>query len=710
MRNQPLVVTALVLLTASTGEALSGELPLEEQVRRAMASYGAWPLYFEPNHGQFDAGVKFLARGSGYTLFLTSTEAVLVLQMPKCALQGKGAAKGKAVARTLPCAPQILRMKLLGANPASVVEGREELPGKSHYYLGNDPKRWRRNVPQYARVEYRGVYPGVSLRYYGSQRKIEYDFVVDAGVDPRSIRLAIGGADEIRLDADGNMRISLGGREVIQRAPAEGRFVLTGKGEVGFEVAAYRADRPFVLHPVLVYSTYLGGSGEEQAQDIAVDASGSAYITGWTGSFDFPTRNALQGTNGGCDDVFVAKLDSTGSALVYSTYLGGLGCDFGYGIDVDSAGNAYVVGDTSSKDFPTANAMQPTPGGAADVFLSKLSPDGSELIYSTYFGGSEMEDGIAIAVDASGSACLTGATTSPDFPTANPLQAVYAGGRDAFVAKLDPAGSAPVYSTYLGGRFSDMGIGIGVDKSGNAYVTGVTTSPDFPTVNPLQGVLAGGVDAFVSKLNATGSTLVYSTYLGGSGSIEYGRGIATDALGRAYVTGSTTSTDFPTRNAFQTTNGGGLYDAFVTKLDASGSALVYSTYLGGTDSDHGLDIAVDGAGRAYVTGITYSTNFPTRKPFQAANAGAGDAFVTKLTESSVSWSALEYSTYLGGSDDDSGVRIAVDASGNVYVIGYTNSTDFPLVGPIQDTNHGGGDVFVSKIGAAEMSGMLPQDH
>ncbi|MFZ0823455.1 MAG: SBBP repeat-containing protein, partial [Terriglobales bacterium] len=402
--------------------------------------------------------------------------------------------------------------------------------------------------------------------------------------------------------------------------------------------------------------------------------------------------------NAGGYDAFVAKLNPSGSALVYSTYLGGIENDAVLGIAVNSSGNAYVAGWTASTNFPTMNPLQAVyGGGSSNAFVANLNPSGSALVYSTYLGGSCADSGSGIAVDSSGNAYVTGSTCSTNFPTMNPLQAANAGGYDAFVAEINPSGSALVYSTYLGGSGDDPGTGIAVDGSGNAYVTGQTNSTNFPTMNPLQAANAGGNDdAFVAKLNASGSALIYSTYLGGSGA-DGGTGIAVDSSDNAYVTGYTASTDFPTMNPLQAAYGGGGYDTFVAEINPSGSALVYSTYLGGSGVDHGSGIAVDSTGNAYVTGYTASTDFPTMNPLQAAyGGGSDDAFVAKLNPLG---SALVYSTYLGGSHDDDGLGIAVDSSGNAYATGQTNSTDFPTMNPLQPTNGGGYDVFVAKIGS-----------
>jgi hypothetical protein len=705
--KRSLVLAAIVTLTAvaATGEAPGNSSPAPQVKQRATANYGKLPLHFEANQGQSDERVKFLARGSGYGLFLTSTESVLVLRKGEAGGPGKGTARGEAATTTRSGPPEVLRMKLLGADPRPAIEGREELPGKSHYFIGNDPKKWRTNVPQYARVEYKDVYPGVSLTYYGNQGQLEYDFVVSPGGDPRRIRLGIEGARKVQVDAEGNLVLSLAGGEVVQKAPVvyqevdgarnavEGRFVLRGRNEVGFEVGPYEAERPLVLDPLLVYSTYLGGSSVDQASGIAVDASGNAYVTGRTVSTNFPTASPLQAANGGGYDTFVAKLNTAGSALVYSTYLGGSGDDFGQGIAVDTSGNAYVTGWTFSTDFPTASPLQAASGGGLDAFVAKLNATGSALVYSTYLGGSAYDFGQGIAVGASGNAYITGYTDSTNFPTANPFQAAFGGGNDAFVTKLNAAGSALVYSTYLGGSGDEHGQGIGVDASGNASVTGFTDSTDFPTANPLQAGYGGGqYDAFVAKLNAAGSALVYSTYLGGSGQ-DAGQGIAADASGNAYVTGNTQSTNFPTANPLQAANGGG-QDAIVAKLNASGSTLAYSTYFGGSGDDFGVGIAVDAFGSGHVTGYTFSADFPTANPLQAYG-GSGDAFVASLNAAG---SALVYSSYLGGSGQDIGGGIAVDASGSAYVTGDTTSTDFPTANPLQAAIGGSYDAFVAKIG------------
>ena len=691
------IALAVVMLTAiaSTGAGpASGPRP-PDTAPRAIVSFGKLPLHFEANRGQTDDRVRFLARGRGYDLFLTSTESVLVLRKPEPGSPGTSPSRS-------------LRMALRGANPDPTAVGREELPGKSHYFIGNDPKRWRTDIPQYARAEYRDVYPGVSLAYYGNQGQLEYDFIVSPGGDPRQIRFGIEGAEQIRVDSTGDLVLSLPGGDVIERAPiayqeADGartavvsRFVLRGGAEVGFEVGAYDRDRPLVLDPVLLYSTFLGGSDFEQANAVALDLSGNAYVTGITGSANFPTSAPIQAANGGFFDAFVVKINAAGTALAYSTYIGGSNADDARGIAVDGSGNAYVTGRTISTNFPTVNPIQAAHGGGVyDAFVTKLDPAGSAILYSTYLGGSGDDVATAIAVDAQGNPYVAGITDSTDLPTANALQATSGGGGDAFVAEIHinppPLGSTLVYCTYLGGSNYDGGVGIAVDVSG-AYVTGVTFSSDFPTASPLQATRGGGGDAFVTKLGPGGSALVYSTYLGGSG-FDSASGIAVDASGNAYITGFTDSTDLPTAAPLQAASAGS-GDAFVAMLNGAGSALVYSTYIGGSNYDRGQGIAVDASGRAHVTGQTGSANFPTLKPYATAGGGNSDAFVSTLSPVG----SLVYSTYLGGSGFDRGSAIATDGAGNAVIVGVTDSTDWPTAGPMQAVSGGNGDAFVARLG------------
>ena len=649
--------------------------PAVTTVDAAVEGYGALPIRFEPNVGQFDGRVEFVARGGGYTLFLTPGEAVLSVRraapVPDLSQRRKGAKAQRQ---------EVVRTRLVGSSVRSAGEGVDELPGVTNYFLGNDPSRWRTGIVSYGAVRYAEVYPGVDVVYYGNGDDLEYDFVVAPGVDPSAIRMHVEGAERVRVDEAGDLVLEVaGGGELRHRAPV---IYQEGAGErervaggyavdgdvVSFFVGAYDPARPLVLDPVIGYSRALDGGSLDAVEAIAVGTDGSAYVVGYTASTSFPTASPIQANNAGGYDAFVTKLSPSGSALTYSTYLGGSETDQGVGIAVGADGSAYVTGWTSSQNFPTAAPFQVSLGGGFhDAFAAKLSPSGSSLVYSTYLGGGNADVGLSVAVGADGSAYVAGYTGSTNFPTASPLQPLYGGGTfDAFVTKLAPSGAALSYSTYVGGSGEDFSDGIAVGSDGSAYLTGTTGSTNFPTAAPLQANRSSEVDAFVTRVAPSGTALVYSTYLGGN-SHEQARAIAVGSDGAAYVTGYTISTNFPTAAPLQA-NMVGASDAFVTKLSASGAALVYSTYFGGDSTEEGMAIAVGADGSAYVAGWTGSSDFPTAAPIQATIGGSGDAFVTKL---SASGSALTYSTYLGADLFETAHGIAVGADGSAYVAGVT---------------------------------------
>lgn len=680
---------------------------------RVNRDYGKLPLSFEASQGQRADEVKFFCRGDGYSLFLTPAEAVLRFRSMDAGLGSDATSPVSAKLRSPQMrAPKFtaLRMRLLGANQNPEITGLEQLPGKTNYFIGTEASKWRHQVPTYAKVRYHDVYPGVDQIYYGNNQKLEYDFVIAPGADPKNIAIAFDGSEKLELAANGDLVIHTKEGEVVQHKPqiyqesGEGRqeisgeYFLKGKHEIGFKLASYDSSRTLVIDPVLAYSTYLGGNGDDDGRAITVDAAGNAYVTGETWSTNFPLANPLQASYGGGQfDIYVAKLNPAGTALVYSTYIGGSGDDRGFSIAVDSTGSAYFTGRTDSLNFPTASAFQPTKRGSNDAYVAKLNPAGSALVYSTYLGGTDDDRGLGVVVDSSGNAYLTGIALSSNFPTVNPLQPAKAGPEDAFVAKLNATGLALIYSTYLGGNGSEGGRSIALDSSGSVYVTGQTTSTNFPLMNPFQANFGGQEDAFITKLNSMGSAFLYSTYLGGSGS-DQGFALATDTTGNAYIVGTTSSYNFPTTNSFQTTLGG-LRDAFVTKFNSTGSALIYSTYLGGSGDEFGEAIAVDSTGHVFITGDTTSGNFPTVSPLQTCLAGGlWDAFVAKLSAAGTS---LSYSTYLGGSAGEFSfdrMGIAVDALGNAYVTGHTASTDFPTANPFQAGFAGGShDAYVTKI-------------
>lgn len=674
----------------------------EESARlRANEAYGKLPLGFEVNQGQTNNQVKFLSRGAGYTLYLTATEAVLSLQQSR----GQQAASGDKRSSSAP--NDVLKMRLVAANTHPAIEGQDQLPGKSNYFIGNNPRKWRTNVSTYARVHYHQVYAGVDLVYYGNQRQLENDFIIAAGADPGVIRLAFDGAKNVSTDEGGNLVLKTEGGQVLLQKPViyqvsagarrevAGNYALKNAGTVGFEVGAYDHTLPLVIDPVLVYSFPLAGSTTDSAAAIAVDASGNAYIAGFTRSANFPTASAMDSTIGGLQDVFISKINAAGSALVYSTFLGGSLDDSGYDMTIDGPGNVYVTGRTSSLDFPTVNAFDSTysstaGSGVEDGFVARLNPAGSALVYSSYLSGQFGARPYGIATDGAGNAYVTG-TTSVNHPvTASAFSSTTF--NTGFLTKLNTNGSGAVslvYSTFLGPTGFAEGRAIAADTTGNVYITGNTnsTSTNFTTPGAFQTTYGGGTqDAYVAKFNTNlsgAASRVYSTYLGGSdqefgGSAAqgFGKAIAIDASGNAYITGQTKSTNFPTLNAFQPANGGpaGSADAFLTKLNQTGSALIYSTYLGGssTNADEGRGVAVNVVGNAYVTGITNSANFPTTTPPPPLST-TGGIFLTKFTPSGA---PLQYSTRLVSGAGDFGIGVALDGAGNAFVTGQTGSDVF----------------------------------
>ncbi|HAZ49458.1 MAG TPA: hypothetical protein DDW76_25145 [Cyanobacteria bacterium UBA11369] len=723
---------------------------------RLVESYGKIPLSFEMNQGQTDAQVNYLSRGNGYAVFLTPTEAVLSLQKPTAKSSTTESSGDNQTATG-----SILRMQLVGANAASQATGIDELSTKSNYLKGNDPNHQLMGISNYAKVKYENIYSGIDVIYYGNQQQLEYDFVVAPGADPNAIALNFQGADKVEIDAQGDLVLQTAGGEVRfhkpviyqevsgERQEVSGDYVLKDNQQVGFQIGNYDASKPLIIDPVLSYSTYLGGSGiDSDFVKIAVDSAGNAYVTGRTTSPNFPKATGFN--NGGSEiedttDVFVAKLNANGTQLLYSTYIGGSGSETPGGIAIDQDGNAYVAGSTYSEDFPAQNPDPDTRMGTGEMFLVKLNSTGSRVYSSILFKKEEdfinraVGSPLDIAVDGAGNAYITGYTSYSGFPTVNPIQTSEQvnGIVDGFAIKVNAAGSDLIYSTFLGGNEYTKGTGITVDKDGNAYVTGFTVATNFPTLNAVQSTFGGGrTDAIVTKINPAGG-LVYSTYLGGSGDEngDFDGDIAIDRDGNAYVTGKTNSTDFPKPKseqptlpngqpdtskepqlpptAFQPTFGGGDFDVFVAKLNPDGSKLVYSTYLGGSGRDEAGEIAVNTKGNAYVTGntsfFTSLTDFPLKNSLKKTIAkdtdiGILDAFVTKLN---LDGSDIVYSTLIGGDNTlESGYSIAVDKNDNAYVIGETFiasglSPDFPIK-PAENaiqTTFGGGisDAFVAKI-------------
>ena len=717
------------------------------------------PLAFEANQGQTDSRVKFIARGSGYGLFLTSGEAVLELQ--------NSVAPSPATGAKSPASNTVIQMKLSGANSQVEAQGEALLPGHSNYLIGQNPARWHTHVPQFSRVRYPGIYPGIDLVYYGHQGSLEYDFVVAPGADPKPVALRFAGADQLLLNAAGDLVLSAGAGRLALHAPrvyqkfgehespVPAGFVLRAQNEVGFRIGDYDRSRELVIDPILTYSTYLGGTGTEgcvtvsgtttlNCPKIAVDNGFDFYIAGSTTSTDFPLtpgttpipfQNALKGAT----DVFVTKFNTSGSAIVFSTYLGGADTDSSAGIAVDSGFNVYVAGTTNSADFPVtpSTAYQTSPKSAGNhVFVTQLKSDGSGLLYSTYLSGHGVDVATGVAVDTKQNAYVTGTTTSTDFPVAptpGALQSKPLATNQFFASVISTSASLSglqslLYSTYFGGGSPSTGIavggGIAVDASGNFYITGGTNfvhtgnpGTDFPVLNAFQSTLFGATDAFIAKINPTaapGAQLLYSTYFGGTKdgggnpAVTVGNGIAVDSAFNAYVTGYTTAVDIvpsSTLVPLQGANHGG-DDAIIAKIGnpVSGSTvfpLNYFTYLGGSGNDIGLGIAVDSVQAVHVTGSTTSTDLVVSNAIQNASGGGTDAFIALLstTTSTGTGTQGQFFSYLGGSGEDRGTGIAVDPNGITYLTGDTTSPNFPLAVPFQGAIKGTSDAFATKIGA-----------
>lgn len=705
IRIRLILVCALVILTvlACRGTVAAQQQPQNFQAKdpaqkaahaapHVVEAYGKLPLSFEKNNGQTDARVKYLTRGQGYGLFLTPTEAVLALNGASCRTNAmlRHAAPSSLKAES-PCFPQnaTMRMQMIGANPDPNVSGEDELPGKSNYFIGNDAGKWHTGVPNYAKVRYTNVYPGIDLVYYGNQGQLEFDMVVAPGADPHQLRFKLSGAKKIDLSPEGDLVVHLHGGElrlhkpVVYQAAAEGRkpidghYVLKANREVAFETGPYDRSKRLVVDPTLVYSTYIGGTGNDYGIAIAVDVSGNTYIGGVTTSTDFPTMSPFQ-TAG---EDFVTKLNSSGTALIYSTYFGQTtGSNFLEDLAIDGSGNVYLAGEGAGSGFPVVNQISSACDsncqlGASGGFVTKLNAAGSALVYSSRIGGCEA---LAIAVDSSGNAYVAGEATTSDFPTVNAFQAASGGSSDAFLLKVNAAGSALDYSTYLGGSGSDQATGVAVDSSGSAYVAGTTNSPNFPTKDQISGSCVGTCgngttyDVFVSKFSSTGSALVYSSLIGGSGddvaaagnplyNPNYGHSIAVDASGNAYVGGITDGNpnDFPTTTgAFQTSANcaAACQDGFVTKINAAGNALSYSTFFGTTPSEvNGL--AVDSSGDLAITGLFI---VPFVNAFYQNGQDAGIAVLDPAG-----------SALLISSSSGHGLGVTFDVPGNVYDAGFT---------------------------------------
>jgi hypothetical protein len=695
MVNKHLLALGLTLVGAACGLSAAAR-PADAAAARAFHSIPAW---FEPNQGLAGGEVKYYSRGAGYTLSMKQSGAVLTLS------------DGPATAN--------LRISLAGGNARPVLEAGDPLPGRTDYILGNRPGGWKHAVPHFGEIRYRQAYPGIDLVYYSAGRDLEYDFVVAPGADPKRIRLRFEGADSVRLDESGALVIGLGGREIRQPRPlayqqargggqdrrieVSAAYAIEGNRDVLLSLGRYDRSRALIIDPILAYAGYFSGDLYDVPTGLAVDSGGNVWLTGTTlSTFTVPEGpTPYQETIAGSSDVFVAKLRMKPSGpptLLYYTYLGGSYEDRGGLIEVDASGKVYLTGNTFSSDFPvSSNALVSEIGDDLDGFAVKLDPDAEEtasLLYGTFLGGEAYDVTTALAVDANGWMLVAGYTASTIL-TGMPEDAVQAynqGGYESMLYLLDPSAASEddtlKFETFLGGSSTDIATGVASDASGAIYLSGYTLSTNFPVAgDAYQGGLYGESNLFVVKFDPSLSgldRLVYGTYLGGSG-VDVGTAMRLDQSGGVWLTGYTTSKDFPvTSGAYQYTFGGGIANAFLARLDLSrpaAQALAYSTYFGGSATDAAYGLALVGSGRVALAGYTLSDNLPVKGALPAGQArGFGsDAFVSLLDPTVAGTDALVYSTYFGGgSATDVASRIALSPAGSIFVSGYTGSSDLPV--------------------------------
>lgn len=672
------------------------------------------PLYFVENKGQLPKNVKYQLKKPNANVYFTPYEIVYCFVQPETQKIQNNACPGQDNVKRAKHSFSTMRLRFIGASDQMQVEGIDKSAVKMNFFLGNDSRKWVRGAETFHKILYKDLYPHVDFVVCGRNGMIKHEYIVKAGGKVENIKFHFEGMDSINVNKEGQLEIISHDGKLIEDKPVsyqivdskkvniETNYVLLNNHTIGFRAANYLKNRELIIDPLL-YSTFLGGNQTDEGFDIAIsDKKGSAFITGRTSSSNFPATPGAYDTswNSG-DDVFITQLNASGTGLIFSTYLGGSDNDFGADIFIDSDRNIFITGGTRSNDFPTTpGAYDTSHNGMRDAFLVKLNSSGTNLIHSTYIGGTGNEDGEGIVVDSKGYSYVAGDTMSADFPTTHgAFDESFNGNQDIFVSKLNPSMDGLDYSTFLGGSNWEYHYGgISVDTLGYAYLTGRTYSSDFPTSSgTYDESFNGKTDAFVTKLNPSGSGLTYSTFVGGS-ELDDGFAIALDQSGHAYITGPTKSNDFPTTAGAFRTALAGTYDVFITKLNSNGKSILYSTYLGGSFYDEETSqIAVDRYGNAFVTGGTSDNDFPT-----TANAldgswnGSYDAFVTKINTLGAN---LVYSTYLGGSDADWPYGLVVDKSGYVYVAGKTRSIDFPTTVNAYDTTYNGGfhDVFVSKI-------------
>ncbi len=707
------VLAGMLVLAASRGQVGPATVPAGAPTQdRLLRSWGRVPLHFEAGNGKGLSGVEgvapdFVTRGAGYAVAISATESVVVVPpAPRKMMTGvRGGSRNRSAPPLPTDSPSVVHMRLLGANQSAPGTKLEPLPGRVNYYHGNDPAKWRTDVRTYGRIRYEEVYPGIDLVYYGNQQQLEHDFIVAPGADPASIRMTYESTGGTALTESGDLLLHTDAGDLRQlrpvsyqevngeRQPVESRYCLQADGQVTVSVGSYDPRRPLVIDPVLTFSSYLGGSNYEYGGALLLAEDGSVLLSGMTYSPDFPAPNAFDPELFSVTDAFIARLDPTGTSLTYATYFGGNGWEMIHDMVLGADGSLYVAGESSATNLPVTVSLQQQNRGYIDGFVAHFNAAGNVLLYSTYLGGEAEDIGRCIALDAAGNVYVGGSTQSSDFPTLNPFRVPLTFSTEGFIAKINPTATALVYSSYLGGFDTDLVTDLALETDGSVYLVGYTHSHDFPLVNPM--FPRDQRSAFLVHVNSAGSGLLHASTLGGALDDE-AHAVALDGQGALFLTGYTGSDDFPLVRPLQAVHGGAA-DVFVAQVDLSGPTLAFSTLLGGNANDFAYALALDPAGAVYVAGETQSDLFPTVEALQAQRASpATDAFLTKIDPATP---GLVYSTYLGGSGEERGVALAVDAAGNAYVQGETSSLDFPTASPFQPS-HGRGfaDTFVSKVG------------
>ncbi len=682
----------------------------------APAESGA--LLFIPNGGQWPDSIRYAARSDNCSWWFTDNGFYGFFAIAPEMNGGEPCFDTMAIdacGRLSPGFAQtedrnvLLGTKFCGAESGGAVCGESPSATSFSFYYGKESSDQAEALQSYRELLYHDLYPGIDLRFYGNEAKLEYDLILQPGANLSCVQFEIMAASRLTVSVTGGLLLHTEAGTIAQSPPliyqvesgertsCSGGYLLLGDCRYSFSLGAdCDPGRVVVIDPVLSYSSYLGGSGHDHGRAVAVDDFGNVYIVGETESFDFPIASSAFDSGSGERDLFVTKLRSGGREIVYSTYFGGSGDEEAGGIAVDAAGRAYIAGTTTSPDLAVTAALQPEFGGETDCFLVALERDGKALMYSTYLGGSGTDGVGGLTVDLYGNAHLVGYSTSTDYPLHNPLQDTRQGPQDAIVTKLSRDGSSLVFSTYLGGSADEAAVDVAVDDQGDIYVVGNTGSTDFPIKHALRTGAAGGQDAWLVKLDRSGAKLRYATYLGGSGD-DFAASIDLDQAGHAYITGSTASQDFPTHLALQPTNAGPWYqplDLFLCKLTSAGDAFIFSTYLGGSDYDFLGDIAVDWQGNVFLAAATFSLDFPQVKPLRSRSRHQ-DLILAKLSPRG---DTLLFSTFLGGVGNDWATSVAVNPDGEIYLTGDTRSPDFPIVRPLQRFNASGAfDAVVVRI-------------